>query len=421
MAIYSKTHKNKPKPRSSILILTASIAIIVLLYLLSSLIFTNGPSFSGSNNLENIVGKSKNHHGRERYLYWGNRIDCPGKHCGSCEGLGHQESSLRCALEEAMFLQRTFVLPSRMCINPIHNKKGILHQSNNASLEEMWSASSCPMDSLYDMDIISNSIPVILDNSKTWYQVLATSMKLGARGVAHLEGVSRIELKETSRYSNILLINRTASPLSWFMECKDRNNRSAIMLPYSFLPSMAAKKLRDTAEKIKSLLGDYDAMHVRRGDKLKTRKDRFGVDRVLHPHLDRDTRPEFIICRIATWVPHGRTLFIASNERTPGFFSPLSVSYAGCEELVSIGCGVSVISQTGKYKLAYASNFSTILDPLIENNYQLFMIERLIVMGARTVIRTFKEDDTDLSLTDDPKKNTKAWQIPVYTKDGPGC
>ncbi|KAK3029871.1 hypothetical protein RJ639_038668 [Escallonia herrerae] len=255
------------------------------------------------------------------------------------------------------------------------------------------------MDSLYDMDLISNSIPVILDNSKTWYQVLATSMKLGARGVAHVEGVSRIELKETSRYSNILLINRTASPLSWFMECKDRNNRSAIMLPYSFLPSMAAKKLRDAAGKIKSLLGDYDAMHVRRGDKLKTRKDRFGVDRVLHPHLDRDTRPEFIICRIARWVPHGRTLFIASNERTPGFFSPLSL----------------------RYKLAYASNFSTILDPLIENNYQLFMIERLIVMGARTVIRTFKEDDTDLSLTDDPKKNTKAWQIPVYTKDGPGC
>ena len=65
--------------------------------------------------------------------------------------------------------------------------------------------------------------------------------------------------------------------------------------------------------------------------------------------------------------------------------------------------------------MAYSSNFSHILDPLIENNYQLFMIERLIMMGAKTFIRTFKEDDTDLSLTDDPKKNTKAWQIPVYT------
>ncbi|KDP27485.1 hypothetical protein JCGZ_20020 [Jatropha curcas] len=264
-----------------------------------------------------------------------------------------------------------------------------------ASSEERWAANSCSMDSLYDLDLISETVPVILDNSKVWHHVLSTSMKLGARGVAHVEGVSRVDLKEDNRYSNLLLINRTASPLSWFMECKDRNNRSAILLSYSFLPSMAAEKLRDAAEEIKALLGDYDAIHVRRGDKIKTRKDRFGVERTLHPHLDRDTRPEFILHRIEKWVPPGRTLFIASNEKTPGFFSPLS----------------------SRYKLAYSSNYSHILDPLIKNNYQLFMIERLIMMGAKTFIKSFKEDDKDLSLTDDPKKNTKMWQIPVYTMD----
>lgn len=34
------------------------------------------------------------------------------------------------------------------------------------------------------------------------------------------------------------------------MECKDRKNRSAVMVPHSFLPSMAAEKLRDAAEKV---------------------------------------------------------------------------------------------------------------------------------------------------------------------------
>ncbi|KAF6155372.1 hypothetical protein GIB67_019898 [Kingdonia uniflora] len=252
------------------------------------------------------------------------------------------------------------------------------------------------MGSLYDLDFISKTIPTILDNSRVWYQVLSTAMKLKARGIAHVAGTNRIALKDNTHYSNLLLINRTASPLSWFMECKDRNNRSAIALPYSFLPSMAAKKLRDAAEKIKRLLGDYDAIHVRRGDKIKTRKDRYGDDRSLHPHLDRDTRPEFILHRVEKWVPSGRTLFIASNERTPGFFSPLSA----------------------RYKLAYSSNYSSILDPVIENNYQLFMIERLILMGAKTFIRTFKEGNTDISLTDDPKKNTKTWQKPVYTMEG---
>ncbi|KAH6818692.1 plant/protein [Perilla frutescens var. frutescens] len=378
------------KPRSSIFILTASIACIAVLYLVSSLVSAPG-------SLQSMVNSPQNRHTlQEKYLYWGGRIDCPGKHCDSCEGLGHQESSLRCALEEALFLGRTFVMPSRLCINPIHNKKGILHQSGSMVSEEGWAANSCAMDSLYDLDLMSNTVPVILDNSKVWHHVLATSMKLGSRGIAHVQGVSRTDLQQKKLYSNLLLINRTASPLSWFMECKDRNNRSSIMLPYSFLPSMAAKKLRDAAEKIKAHLGDYAAIHVRRGDKLKTRKDRFGVDRSLHPHLDRDTRADFILCRISKWVPPGRTLFIASNERTPGFFSPLAV----------------------RYKLAYSSNYSSLLDPLIENNYQLFMVERLIMMGAKTFIRTFKESNTDLSLTDDPKKNTKLWQIPIYTWEG---
>lgn len=108
-------HRN-PKPRtksrsSSVILLLASIAAIALLFLLSSLISTNGFSLSFTNTAsENYLNFNTRYEnrltGHEKYLYWGNRIDCPGKHCDSCEGLGHQESSLRCALEEAMFLQR---------------------------------------------------------------------------------------------------------------------------------------------------------------------------------------------------------------------------------------------------------------------------------------------------------------------------
>ncbi|KAM0908881.1 hypothetical protein ACQ4PT_015157 [Festuca glaucescens] len=329
----------------------------------------------------------------DRYLYWGGRVDCPGKHCGSCAGLGHQESSLRCALEEALFLGRIFVMPSRMCLSSVHNTKGI-HQSSNATSKQRWEESSCAMESLYDIDHISRIVPVVLDNSKAWHAIASRAMKLGERGVAHVQGISRAELKENPMYSKALLINRTASPLAWFMECKDRKKRSSLMLSYTFLPSMPAKKLSDAANKMKQALGDYDAIHVRRGDLLKNRKDRFGVERSLHPHLDRDTRPAFIRNRIAKWIPPGRTLYIASNERTPGFFSPLS----------------------DRYKLAYSSNFSSILEPIIENNYQLFMVERLMMRGAKTFVKTMKEFDNDLTLCDDPKKNTKVWEKPVSTR-----
>ncbi|CAL9111371.1 unnamed protein product [Musa textilis] len=395
-----RAHRGKHRPRALVVPLlavsaAAALAIIWFVFFPPSLT----SAFSLAPPAAAYASESEGSSGLERkYLYWGSRIDCPGKHCDSCAGLGHQESSLRCALEEALFLQRVFVMPSRMCINPLHNKKGILHQHSNTSSEERWAANSCPMDSLYDFDIFSSKVQVILDNSKMWYRILSTSMKLEETGVAYVEGVSRVDLKENIDYSNVLLINRTTNPLAWFMECKDRTNRSSVLLPYSFLPMVAARKLRDAADKIKALLGDYDAIHVRRGDKIKTRKDQFGVIRTLHPHLDRDTRPEFIQQRIEKWIPAGRTLFIASNERSPGFFSPLSA----------------------RYKLAYSSNFSGILDPVIENNYQLFMVERLVLVGAKTFVKTFKVDEMDLSLTDDPKKNAKHWQIPIYTMEREG-
>jgi hypothetical protein len=39
------------------------------------------------------------------------------------------------------------------------------------------------------------------------------------------------------------------------------------------------------------------------------------------------------------------------------------------------------------------------------------------MQGARRLLKTMKEFDSDLSLCDDPKKNTKVWQEPVYTDD----
>lgn len=108
---FHRTLKSKSGPSSSIIFPAFCIAAIALLFFFASLISTN--SVSSPKSLESVT-KSENNgqndqNGHEKFLYWGNRIDCPGKHCESCEGLGHQESSLRCALEEAMFLRRYFM------------------------------------------------------------------------------------------------------------------------------------------------------------------------------------------------------------------------------------------------------------------------------------------------------------------------
>jgi hypothetical protein len=84
-----------------------------------------------------------------------------------------------------------------------------------SSIFGRWGTSSSAMESLYDIDLISKTVPVILDNPKSWYGIVSRSTKLGEGDVAHVQGVSRDELKDNPLYSDALLINRTASPLAW--------------------------------------------------------------------------------------------------------------------------------------------------------------------------------------------------------------
>lgn len=62
--------------------------------------------------------------------------------------------------------------------------------------------------------------------------------------------------------------------------------------------------------------GRYCGLHVRRGDKLHE-----------VPGLDTATRPEAIAASIRHLCKPGRSLYIGSNEGTPGFFDPLKEHY----------------------------------------------------------------------------------------------
>lgn len=71
-------------------------------------------------------------------------------------------------------------------------------------------------------------------------------------------------------------------------------------------------------------LKDYDALHVRRGDKVKVHKDKSGALRTMYACLDRDTQPEAILKRIKPWIPAGRILYIASDEKKIHYFDKLT-------------------------------------------------------------------------------------------------
>lgn len=109
MEIYKST-KNKRSFRSRICLVSVAVLAIAFFCVYLSAVSGYGLSLPSMASYRFAVagwGERRESDAYEhKYLYWGDRIDCPGKHCDSCEGLGHQESSLRCALEEAMILQR---------------------------------------------------------------------------------------------------------------------------------------------------------------------------------------------------------------------------------------------------------------------------------------------------------------------------
>lgn len=106
MAFPRNARGSRQRSRSPVLLLLVCAlagALWWLFFSSSSRISPTGGAGSGAAGFKGDVWSN----GLERkYLYWGSRVDCPGKHCDSCAGLGHQESSLRCALEEAMLLNR---------------------------------------------------------------------------------------------------------------------------------------------------------------------------------------------------------------------------------------------------------------------------------------------------------------------------
>jgi len=67
------------------------------------------------------------------------------------------------------------------------------------------------MDMLYDLALMSHTVPVIVSNSKEWQDTLVRKDVL----FVQVEGIKREELKRNSMLQQAYVINRTANKLSW--------------------------------------------------------------------------------------------------------------------------------------------------------------------------------------------------------------
>ncbi|CAI5967252.1 unnamed protein product [Closterium sp. NIES-65] len=221
-----------------------------------------------------------------------------------CAGESHWTWSFLCAAAEAKALNRTLIIPMARCLDARHTLSHLTEEK--------------PMVLYYAMDHWPRFQPIMpsLQFEVKFGPLNVTSLrerhKMSVRVFEGSEPTSRLE-SEDARSATLIVRN------AWFafQMCSESGDQKRLVRNYNLI--QRPMYLRRLAEAIRrSIGGDYDAVHVRRGDKLDSR---------FWPHLDRDTRPDALLKKLPKFIKPGRHVYIASNERTPGFFSPLASLY----------------------------------------------------------------------------------------------
>jgi hypothetical protein len=133
--------------------------------------------------------------------------------------------------------------------------------------------------------------------------------------------------------------------------------------------------VRGYAADVRARLGEYCALHVRRGDKLREAR---------YPNLARDTSPEHIHATLKRIVPAGGHIYILTDERAPGYFDNLKQDYE-------------------VFRYCDFPALRALIESSEPDNYLLYEVEQLLFDGAVTRIHTFAHPagKPRLSLTTD--------------------
>lgn len=251
-------------------------------------------------------------------------------------GLWHQTCNLVCLLEEARFLGRTPVLPV-LLLSPLHNGG---HYARSR-FEKYFDFSG------------------LLPEMEPVPQEACEHMDFAAREVL----ASEVSSDSLADHGAALLVRQfpnwnwheMAERLPGLAGVGDGTSRRWLN-SFAFGRLQASRRVLAIASEVKRDLGDFVAVHVRRGDRTRDAA------------WDAATRPDAILERLRQWLPRHTRLYILSDERTPGFFSPLEAEFV----------------------VATMRDFP-VLRALVErerDNYMLFAVEWELMRRAACVVGT---------------------------------
>lgn len=219
-----------------------------------------------------------------------------------CSGYRHYTWSLQCALGEALYLNRTFVLDMEVCVDEVHNFGKKVERDARLYL---------------NIDRIARGVQVT--PRKEFFEAWERHNRL--------HPLAKIPTRVVTVWDHAVYLRNESATIVWrdvggrqyaSQVCDDARENQVIKRAYHLMED--APHLQDMAWQIAGMLGwDFDTVHVRRGDKA--------LDKVRWPHLDDDTQPRSLLEKLPKFIPPGRTVYIATDERNYTFFEPLWEKY----------------------------------------------------------------------------------------------
>lgn len=234
-----------------------------------------------------------------KYLYYSRGGDY-------CKGMNHYLWSFLCALGEAQYLNRTFVMDLSICLASTYTQSNKDEEGKDFRF-------------YFDFEHLKETASIVEEEDfhKDWRNWDKThKRKISVRKVAGYKATPMQLRKDKST----IIWRQFDGPEPenyWYRVCEGPAAKY-IQRPWHTL--WKSKRLMNIVSAISgSMDWDFDAVHVVRGEKAQNKE--------LWPHLEADTSPDALVVKLQGMVTPWRHLYIATNEPFYNYFDKLRSHY----------------------------------------------------------------------------------------------
>ncbi|KAK9156374.1 hypothetical protein Sjap_003854 [Stephania japonica] len=221
-----------------------------------------------------------------------------------CKSMNHYLWSLLCALGEARYLNRTFVMDFSICLS---SKYTASKQDEEGKDFRFY------FDLKHLMELGS-----VMEEGQFWFEWEKWERR-GGQGLYLVEDF-RVTPMKLADVKDVLIMRKfgLVEPDNYWYRVCEGEAESVIHRPWHMLSK--SRRLMDIVSSIASRMNsDFDSVHVVRGERAKNTE--------LWPNLAADTSPNALLSLLQNKIEEGRDIYIATNEPNTSFFDPLMDKY----------------------------------------------------------------------------------------------